>query len=35
MGEHNHEVLSELGLSADEIAKLEADEVIGTKPKGL
>ena len=35
LGEHNHEVLGELGLSADEIARLESDEVIGTKPKGL
>jgi crotonobetainyl-CoA:carnitine CoA-transferase CaiB-like acyl-CoA transferase len=35
MGEHNHEILSELGLSPDEISQLEADEVIGTKPKGL
>jgi crotonobetainyl-CoA:carnitine CoA-transferase CaiB-like acyl-CoA transferase len=35
MGQHNHEVLSTLGLSAEEIAQLEADEIIGTKPKGL
>ncbi len=35
MGQHNHEILSELGLSTDEIARLEADEVIGTRPKGL
>lgn len=35
MGQHNHEILTELGLSADEIAQLEADEVIGTRPKGL
>ncbi len=35
MGQHNHEILSELGLSAEEIAQLEADEVIGNKPKGL
>ena len=35
MGQHNHEVLGEIGLSADEIAQLEADEVIGTKPTGL
>jgi crotonobetainyl-CoA:carnitine CoA-transferase CaiB-like acyl-CoA transferase len=35
MGQHNHEILSELGLSAEEIAQLEVDEVIGTKPKGL
>lgn len=31
LGQHNHEVLGDvLGLSADEIAELEADEVIGT-----
>ena len=35
MGQHNHEILAELGLSADEIAQLETDEVIGTRPKGL
>ncbi len=35
MGQHNHEILTELGLSQEEIARLEADEVIGTKPKGL
>lgn len=35
MGQHNEEVLSEAGLTADEIAQLAADEVIGTKPKGL
>ncbi len=35
MGQHNHEVLSELGLSPAEIAELEASEVIGDKPKGL
>jgi len=35
MGQHNDEVLTEAGLSADEIAQLAADEVIGTKPKGL
>lgn len=32
LGEHNHELLSELGLSDDEIATLEADGVIGTAP---
>jgi crotonobetainyl-CoA:carnitine CoA-transferase CaiB-like acyl-CoA transferase len=32
LGEHNHEVLAELGLSADEIAELEADGVIGRAP---
>ncbi|MAG33788.1 MAG: CoA transferase, partial [Deltaproteobacteria bacterium] len=35
MGQHNCEVLSEIGLSDDEISALERDEVIGTKPKGL
>jgi crotonobetainyl-CoA:carnitine CoA-transferase CaiB-like acyl-CoA transferase len=35
MGQHNHEVLGELGLSEAEIAELERDEVIGTRPKGL
>ena len=35
MGEHNHEVLAELGVGADEIAQLEADGVIGYKPTGL
>lgn len=32
LGEHNHDVLSELGLTDDEIARLEADGVIGTSP---
>jgi crotonobetainyl-CoA:carnitine CoA-transferase CaiB-like acyl-CoA transferase len=32
LGEHNHELLSELGLSYDEIAALEVDGVIGTAP---
>ena len=35
LGQHNHEILAELGLSADEIAALEADGVIGTRPRGL
>jgi len=36
LGEHNHEILSvELGLSDSEIAALEAEEIIGTRPKGL
>jgi len=35
MGQHNHEVLSELGLSDAEIEQLEADQVIGRKPIGL
>jgi crotonobetainyl-CoA:carnitine CoA-transferase CaiB-like acyl-CoA transferase len=32
LGEHNHELLGELGLSYEEIAALEADGVIGTAP---
>jgi crotonobetainyl-CoA:carnitine CoA-transferase CaiB-like acyl-CoA transferase len=36
LGEHNHEVLSGvLGLTGDEIAALEADKVIGTRPAWL
>lgn len=36
MGEHDEEVLGgELGLSADELARLTAAEVIGTAPTGL
>ena len=36
LGEHNAEVLmSILGLSEEEIAQLERDEVIGTKPLGI
>jgi crotonobetainyl-CoA:carnitine CoA-transferase CaiB-like acyl-CoA transferase len=35
VGEHNEEVLAELGYSPEEIAALEAAEVIGTHPKGL
>jgi crotonobetainyl-CoA:carnitine CoA-transferase CaiB-like acyl-CoA transferase len=34
-GQHNHEILRELGLSDDEIAELEASDLIGTKPLGL
>jgi crotonobetainyl-CoA:carnitine CoA-transferase CaiB-like acyl-CoA transferase len=35
LGQHNHEVLSEvLGLDDDEIAKLEADGIIGTEVGG-
>jgi crotonobetainyl-CoA:carnitine CoA-transferase CaiB-like acyl-CoA transferase len=34
-GEHNHDVLTRiLGLSDDEVAALEASEVIGNRPKG-
>jgi len=35
IGQHNREVLSELGLSDAELDQLEADEVIGYRPKGL
>jgi crotonobetainyl-CoA:carnitine CoA-transferase CaiB-like acyl-CoA transferase len=31
-GEHNDEVLAEIGYSADEIARLRADKVIGERP---
>jgi crotonobetainyl-CoA:carnitine CoA-transferase CaiB-like acyl-CoA transferase len=32
LGEHNLELLSELGLTGEEIAALEADGVIGQAP---
>ena len=32
LGQHNHELLAEIGLSADEIAELEAQGVIGHAP---
>jgi crotonobetainyl-CoA:carnitine CoA-transferase CaiB-like acyl-CoA transferase len=32
LGEHNHELLAELGMSDHEIAELEADGVIGRAP---
>ncbi len=35
LGEHNHEVLRELGKSDEEIAALEEAEVIGQRPAGL
>jgi len=35
LGQHNTEVLTELGLTPDEIAALEANGVIGTRPTGL
>jgi crotonobetainyl-CoA:carnitine CoA-transferase CaiB-like acyl-CoA transferase len=35
LGEHNHEVLAELGLPADEITALGALGVIGDRPVGL
>jgi crotonobetainyl-CoA:carnitine CoA-transferase CaiB-like acyl-CoA transferase len=33
LGQHNHELLAELGLTASEIADLEADGVIGCVPR--
>ena len=35
LGQHNHEILAGLGLSDDEIAALEATDIIGTRPVGL
>jgi crotonobetainyl-CoA:carnitine CoA-transferase CaiB-like acyl-CoA transferase len=35
LGEHNAEVLGELGLGPDDLARLEADGVIGTRPVGV
>ena len=35
LGQHGRELLGELGLSGDEIAKLEAEGVIGERPLGL
>ena len=35
LGQHNHEVLTEIGLTDDEIAVLEADHVIGSRPLGI
>jgi crotonobetainyl-CoA:carnitine CoA-transferase CaiB-like acyl-CoA transferase len=35
LGQHNHEILTALGLDDDEIAALEAADVIGTRPLGL
>ena len=32
LGQHNHELLTELGLTDAEIAELEADGVIGRTP---
>jgi crotonobetainyl-CoA:carnitine CoA-transferase CaiB-like acyl-CoA transferase len=35
LGQHNVEVLSELGLGPEDIAALEADRIIGTRPVWL
>jgi crotonobetainyl-CoA:carnitine CoA-transferase CaiB-like acyl-CoA transferase len=35
LGQHNHEVFTEVGMTAAEIAQLEADGIIGTRPTGL
>jgi crotonobetainyl-CoA:carnitine CoA-transferase CaiB-like acyl-CoA transferase len=35
LGEHNEEILAELGYSAEAIAALREAEVIGEHPKGL
>ena len=35
LGQHNHEILTSLGLSEEEIAELETDDLIGTRPLGL
>jgi crotonobetainyl-CoA:carnitine CoA-transferase CaiB-like acyl-CoA transferase len=35
LGQHNQELLTGLGLSEAEIAELEADDLIGTRPQGL
>ncbi len=36
LGQHTHEVLGELlGLGADELGELEAEGVIGTRPRNL
>jgi crotonobetainyl-CoA:carnitine CoA-transferase CaiB-like acyl-CoA transferase len=32
LGQHNNELLTELGLSPDEIAELERDGIIGHAP---
>jgi crotonobetainyl-CoA:carnitine CoA-transferase CaiB-like acyl-CoA transferase len=35
LGQHNREILSELGLGDEEITALEEQKIIGSKPEGL
>jgi crotonobetainyl-CoA:carnitine CoA-transferase CaiB-like acyl-CoA transferase len=35
LGQHNAEVLAEAGYTAEQIAALEADGIIGSRPAGL
>ncbi len=35
LGEHNREILTAIGCTDDEIAELEANDVVGTRPLGL
>jgi crotonobetainyl-CoA:carnitine CoA-transferase CaiB-like acyl-CoA transferase len=35
LGQHNHEILTGIGLSERDLAELEADDLIGTTPLGL
>ena len=35
LGQHNHEILGELGYASDEIKKLETEKVIGHWPEGV
>ena len=35
VGQHNHEVLHDLGLTDDEIRALERDDIVGERPLGL
>jgi crotonobetainyl-CoA:carnitine CoA-transferase CaiB-like acyl-CoA transferase len=35
LGQHNSEILQELGHSEQEIAALKADKVIGDRPEGI
>ena len=35
LGQHNHEILAELGYAPGEIEQLEAEKVIGHRPEGV